>query len=86
MDKQSLDDFQNIISGIEHAISDIETELFFLRKLLSKLTDSNQNMATDELNKYKWLDAQEVRPPSFRDDNGNNLRQMKKILEFLTED
>lgn len=43
-------------------------------------------MDRDELNKYKWLDAQEVRPPSFRDDNGNNLRQVKKIVEFLTED
>lgn len=43
-------------------------------------------MDIDELKKYKWLDAQEVRPPSSRDDNGNNMRLTKKILEFLTED
>lgn len=42
-------------------------------------------MDKDEMNKYKWLDAQEVRPPDFTD-AGNQLKLQKKMLEFLMED
>lgn len=47
-------------------------------------------MDKDELNKFKWLDAQEVRPPT-----SNHMdvqaqkaqkRMYKKMVEFLTED
>ena len=42
-------------------------------------------MDKDEMNKYKWLDAQEVRPPSFTD-SGQQKKSLKKIVEFLTEE
>lgn len=42
-------------------------------------------MDKDELIKYKWLDAQEVRPFNFTD-AGNQLNLHKKMLEFLMED
>lgn len=43
-------------------------------------------MDKDELTKYKWLDAQEVRPRHKRNDNGNYQRLQKKMLEFLMEE
>ena len=46
-------------------------------------------MDKDELNKYKWLDAQEVRPKSRTPSDHNVLKQQsrltKKMLEFLME-
>lgn len=39
---KEFEDIENCINGIEHAITDLETELFFLRKYLDSLKNCIQ--------------------------------------------